>query len=148
MNKTHQAAKCDWQVITSRAKSCSCVNPMLFWQVHLFPTVSHWDCSACLMDNKTLAMLHVLALKHQLYFNIFFSHENICLFSNVTPCEATAPFSASTSVKNNVCWPACWWETVHNNTEQCTHIIEMWGHLQYSKILTWYFHIFMWKLIL
>lgn len=117
MNKTHQAAKCDWQVITARAKSCGCVNPecdWLFWQVHLFPTVSHRECSACRVDNKTLAMLHVPALKHRLPVNVFFLtwKHAVRLSSSVPPCEATAPFPASTSVRNDVCWPTCWWGTV------------------------------------
>ena len=49
-----------------------------------FPTVSHREYSACLIDNKKLAMLYVPAFKDQLHFRGFFSQGNRGLFSYST----------------------------------------------------------------
>lgn len=127
--KIHKSTKCDWQVITSRAKSCNCVNPKcdwLFWQVHLFCTVSRrfQNSSGCVMDNKTLLCY---TLQHKLHFSVFFPHESMCHFSYVTPCEVTAPLSASAWVKNNVCRTTMLMGKQQYRTTQTysTHIIEI-----------------------
>lgn len=135
MNKTRQAAKCDWQVITPCAKSCSCVNPKrewLFWQVHLFPAVSLWEFSGCLMDHKTRVPQYMFQLWNASSVSVHFSHIR------------TRACSAMLHLVN---WKALTAMLSNTNLQHCIRE-KLGGHLWYFKPLIWYFHIFVWKLIL
>lgn len=78
-----------------RGKSCSCVYPKhdwLFWQVHLFPAVSHRGSAASLMHNKTLAsrfMFQFLNTSSILmllgFFFLTHTHTPTCPFAVTVP---------------------------------------------------------------
>jgi len=75
MNKTHRAAKCDWQVINSQAKSCCCVNPKCGWlvcQVSVFPPLFQAVTSPPVKWIIRIS-LYVLAFKRKL-ISVYFFH--------------------------------------------------------------------------